>query len=189
MTMSHSDFSSTHAAAPGLWSVPRLSVTQERLTRCVAALAWLVALYWIVRRKTNEHAKAGNLNNALARTRGEFILQLDADHVPLPHMLDRLLGYFTDPDVAFVQSPQDFYNTTDSFTHVINDEGRRLWEENRIFFSLIQPGKDRLNAAFFCGSCGVLRRAALDDVGGFSTLSVTEDMETSIKLHARGWRS
>src|SRR5207247_9792370 len=62
-------------------------------------------------------------------------------------------------------------------------------EQNRIFCSLLQPGKDRLNAAFFCGSCGVLRRAALEDVGGFSTLSVTEDMETSIKLHARGWRS
>ena len=142
-----------------------------------------------LRRNDNAHAKAGNLNHALEHTQGEFILQLDADHVPLPHVLDRMLGYFSDPDVAFVQSPQDFYNTTDSFTHVINDEGHRMWEENRIFFSLIQPGKDCWNAAFFCGSCGLLRRAALDDVGGFSTMSITEDMETSIKLHARGWRS
>ena len=100
-------------------------------------------------------------------TSGEFVLQLDADHVPLPNILDRLLGYFNDPTVAFVQSPQDFYNT-DSFTHVVNDEGRRLWEENRLFFSLIQPGKDRLNAAFFCGSCGVLRRTAFEEIGGFS---------------------
>ncbi|HVX41897.1 MAG TPA: glycosyltransferase, partial [Gemmatimonadaceae bacterium] len=111
-----------------------------------------------IRRKGNEHAKAGNLNNALRHTRGEFILQLDADHVPLPNILDRVLGYFNDARVAFVQTPQDFYNTSDSFTHVVNDEGRRMWEENRIFFSLIQPGKDAQNAAFFCGSCGILRR-------------------------------
>ena len=141
-----------------------------------------------IRRPGNEHAKAGNLNHALTVTSGEFILQLDADHVALPHMLDRLLGYFTDPKVGFVQSPHDFYNT-DSFTHVVNDEGHRLWEENRIFFSLVQAGKDTWDSAFFCGSCGMLRRAALDEIGGFSTLSVTEDMETSIVLHGRGWTS
>jgi cellulose synthase (UDP-forming) len=142
-----------------------------------------------IRRKGNANAKAGNLNNALRHTRGEFILQLDADHVPLPNILDRMLGYFNDPKVAFIQSPQDFYNTTDSFTHVVNDEGRRLWEENRIFFSLIQPGKDTWNASFFCGSCGMLRRSAIEEIGGFSTLTITEDMETSILLHARGWKS
>jgi len=141
-----------------------------------------------IRREGAEHAKAGNLNNALKVTDGEFVLTLDADHVALPHMLDRLLGYFTDPRVAFVQSPHDFYNT-DSFTHVVNDEGRRLWEENRIFFSLVQAGKDAWGASFYCGSCGIMRRKALEDIGGFSTLSVTEDMETSIVLHGRGWQS
>ena len=141
-----------------------------------------------IRRADNAHAKAGNLNHAFSVTSGELVLQLDADHVPLPNILDRLLGYFNDPKVAFVQSPQDFYNT-DSFTHVVNDEGRQLWEENRIFFSLIQPGKDRSNAAFFCGSCGVLRRAALDEIGGFSVQTITEDMETSMLIHARGWKS
>jgi cellulose synthase (UDP-forming) len=141
-----------------------------------------------IRRDGNQHAKAGNLNSALKVTSGEFILQLDADHVPLPNILDRLLGYFGDEKVAFVQSPQDFYNT-DSFTHVVNEEGRSLWEENRIFFSLLQPGKDTWNAAFFCGSCGVLRRKAFEEIGGFSTKTVTEDMETSIVLHGLGWRS
>ncbi|HJQ18789.1 MAG TPA: glycosyltransferase [Gemmatimonadaceae bacterium] len=141
-----------------------------------------------VRREGNEHAKAGNLNNALTVTSGDFILQLDADHVPLPNIIERLLGYFNDEQVAFVQSPQDFYNT-DSFTHVVNDEGHRMWEENRIFFSLIQPGKDTFNAAFFCGSCGMFRRRALEEIGGFSTQSVTEDMETSVVLHGRGWKS
>jgi cellulose synthase (UDP-forming) len=141
-----------------------------------------------LRREGNEHAKAGNLNSAMRVTDGEFILQLDADHVPLPNILDRLLGYFGDAQVAFVQSPQDFYNT-DSFTHVVNEEGRSLWEENLIFFSLLQPGKDTWNAAFFCGSCGVLRRTAFEEIGGFSTKTITEDMETSIVLHGRGWKS
>jgi cellulose synthase (UDP-forming) len=141
-----------------------------------------------IRRDNNANAKAGNLNNALKHTTGDFILQLDADHVPLPNILHKLLGFFSDPKVAYSQSPQDFYNT-DSFTHVVNDGDRRLWEENRIFFSLIQAGKDRLGASFFCGSCGVLRRKAFEEIGGFSTKTVTEDMETSIVLHARGWKS
>jgi cellulose synthase (UDP-forming) len=141
-----------------------------------------------IRREGSEHAKAGNLNHALSVTSGEFILQLDADHVALPHMIERLLGYFSDPAIGFVQSPHDFYNT-DSFTHVVNDEGHRMWEENRIFFSLVQPGKDNWDSSFFCGSCGMIRRAALEEIGGFATQSVTEDMETSIVLHGRGWKS
>jgi cellulose synthase (UDP-forming) len=141
-----------------------------------------------IRRENNANAKAGNLNNALKHTTGEFVLQLDADHVPLPNILDKLLGFFEDPKVAYAQAPQDFYNT-DSFTHVVNDDDHRLWEENRIFFSLIQAGKDRMNASFFCGSCGVLRRTAFEEIGGFSTKTVIEDMETSLVLHGRGWKS
>jgi cellulose synthase (UDP-forming) len=141
-----------------------------------------------IRRTGNANAKAGNLNFALSVTSGDFILQLDTDHVPLPNIIDRILGYFNDPKVAFIQTPQDFYNT-DSFTHVFNEEARTLWEENRIFYSLLQPGKDRVNASFFCGSCGMLRRSALEDIGGFSTQTIIEDMETSLKLHTRGWKS
>ena len=142
-----------------------------------------------LRREGNEHAKAGNLNHALRHTDGEFVLQLDADHVPLPNILDALLGFFAqDPKLAFVQSPQDFYNT-DAFTYDVNEAWHRIWEEQRLFFSVIQPGKDSVEAAFFCGSCAVFRREALDDIGGFSTHSVTEDIETSLLLHSRGWRS
>src|SRR5687768_9079936 len=141
-----------------------------------------------IRRVGNANAKAGNLNFAISVTRGEFILQLDADHVPLPHIADRLLGYFADPQLALVQAPQDFYNV-DSFTHVVNDEGRRLWEENRIFFSLIQPGRDSLNASFFCGSCGIIRRSALEQIGGFQSQTIIEDMETTIRLQQRGWKT
>lgn len=141
-----------------------------------------------IRRDNNQHAKAGNLNNALKHSSGEFILQLDADHVPLPHMIDRLLGFFADERVAFVQSPQDFYNT-DAFTYDVDEQTRRIWEDQQLFFRVLQPGKDRVNAAFFVGSCALIRRQAIDEIGGFATATVTEDIETSLLLHARGWRS
>lgn len=141
-----------------------------------------------IRRAGNANAKAGNLNYAIRVTDAEFILQLDADHFPLPHIVDQILGYFNDPRVAFVQTPQDFYNT-DSFTHVINDDAREMWEENRIFYSLLQPGKDSHNASFFCGCGGMLRRSALEEIGGFQSKTIIEDMETSLTLHSHGWNS
>jgi cellulose synthase (UDP-forming) len=142
-----------------------------------------------IRRETHEHAKAGNLNHALKHTDGEFILQLDADHVPLPHILDRVLGFFSeDPRLAFVQTPQDFYNT-DAFTYNVDEQSRRIWEEQRLFFGVIQAGKDNINCTFFCGCSAVIRRAALDSIGGFSVQTITEDIETSLLLHANGWNS
>lgn len=153
----------------------------------VSAMAAELGIGYI-RRTGNEHAKAGNLNYAISVTKGEFILQLDADHVPLPNILDRMLGHFNDPLMAVVQSPQDFYNV-DSFTHIVNDNGRRLWEENRIFYSLIQPGRDNWGASFFCGSCGILRRSAVEAIGGFATETIIEDMETTIRLNAAGFKS
>ncbi|HSU14714.1 glycosyltransferase [Longimicrobium sp.] len=154
----------------------------------VKALAQELGIRYL-RRPTNEHAKAGNLNHALAHTTGDYILQLDADHVPLPHILDRVLGFFAeDPKLAFVQTPQDFYNT-DAFTYNVNEASRRIWEEQRLFFGVIQPGKDSINGTFFCGCSAVIRRQALDSIGGFSTETITEDIETSLKLHAAGWNS
>jgi cellulose synthase (UDP-forming) len=139
-------------------------------------------------RTRNHHAKAGNLNNALRHVKAEFIAIFDADHAPAPSFLDETLGFFADERVAFVQTPQDFYNL-DSFQHRVDHGDSLVWSEQTLFFRVIQAGKDRLNSAFFCGSCAVIRRAALDDIGGFATGSVTEDIHTSIKLHKRGWKS
>ncbi|WP_457600888.1 glycosyltransferase [Hydrogenivirga sp.] len=137
-------------------------------------------------REDNTHGKAGNLNNALSRTDGELIAVFDADHVPEPDFLDRTLGYFADEKVAFVQTPQDFYNI-DSYQHRVVKG--KLWNEQSLFFRVIMRGKDRHNSAFFCGSCAVVRRKALQSIGGFATGTVTEDLHTSIRLHAKGWRS
>jgi cellulose synthase (UDP-forming) len=102
------------------------------------------------------HAKAGNINNALMATDGEFLLILDADQVPDPAILDRTLGYFRDEKVALVQTPQVFVNVPD------HDP---LGSQAPLFYGPIQQGKDGWNAAFFCGSNAVIRREALMQLG------------------------
>jgi cellulose synthase (UDP-forming) len=139
-------------------------------------------------RPSHEHAKAGNLNYGLQHSNAEFVAVFDADHVPLPHFINRLIGYFKDEKVAFVQTPHEFYNI-DSFQHRVEYKKKYIWGEQYMFYSLIQPGKDRLNAAYFVGSCAIIRKKALDDTNGFATGSITEDMLTSILMHAKGWSS
>ncbi|MDB4881018.1 MAG: restriction endonuclease, partial [Gemmatimonadetes bacterium] len=141
-----------------------------------------------LRRDVRDGAKAGNLNHALQHATGEFILQLDADHVPLPQIIDRMIGFFADDRVAVAQSPQDFYNT-DAFTDVAGARGRQLWGDQQLFFNVLQPGKDRANAAMFVGSCAMLRRAALDAIGGFAPHTAVMGTETSLLLHAAGWQT
>ncbi|MGZ4496042.1 MAG: glycosyltransferase family 2 protein [Nocardioides sp.] len=102
------------------------------------------------------HAKAGNLNNALLLTEGEFLLILDADQVPLPEILDRTLGWFRDPRMALVQTPQWFVNVPPSDP---------LGSQAPLFYGPIQQGKDGWNSAFFCGSNAVIRREALMQLG------------------------
>jgi cellulose synthase (UDP-forming) len=140
-----------------------------------------------ITRDDRTNAKAGNLNNALLQTDGEFIVTLDADHVASPELIEEMIGFFGDSSVGVVQGTQDFYNL-DSFQHQVNWSTRAGWQQQELFFSVIQPGKDRYNAAFYCGSPGILRRSSLDDVGGFATDSITEDMHTSLRLQKKGWR-
>jgi cellulose synthase (UDP-forming) len=102
------------------------------------------------------HAKAGNLNNALMVTEGEFLLVLDADQIPEPQILDRTLGWFDDERVALVQTPQWFVNVPPSDP---------LGSQAPLFYGPIQQSKDGWNAAFFCGSNAILRREALLQLG------------------------
>lgn len=141
-----------------------------------------------IARDNNDHAKAGNLNYALEHTNGEFIAIFDADHAPAKRFLTRTLGYFRDMKVAFVQTPQDFYNL-DSYQHRAKIRQGKLWTEQSLFFRVVQRGKDTWNAAFFCGSCAIVRRSALVEAGGFATGTVTEDIHTSIRLHKLGYAS
>ncbi|PYY36846.1 cellulose synthase [Curtobacterium sp. MCJR17_055] len=115
------------------------------------------------------HAKAGNLNNALLATQGEFLLILDADQVPDPAILDRTLGYFKDERMALVQTPQWFENVPDSDP---------LGSQAPLFYGPIQQSKDGWNAAFFCGSNAILRREALMQLG---ITRYVREVETSVQ--------
>ena len=140
-------------------------------------------------RPDNSHAKAGNLNHALGVIDADFVAVLDADHVASPDFLVQTLGYFEDPGIALVQTPQEFYNT-DSFEHQAarNEEPDRFHEQ-ALFYRVLQPGKNRWGGAFWCGTGAVVRVAALRDVGGVATDTITEDIHTTIRLHRRGWRT
>jgi cellulose synthase (UDP-forming) len=138
-------------------------------------------------RSDNAHAKAGNLNRALSRTHGDLVAIFDADHVPVRGFLRKTVGFFQDEKVALVQSAQHFFNP-DPYERNLNLQGR-IAPEQTFFYHVIQPGNDFWNSAFFCGSCAVLRRAAIESIGGFKTYTVTEDAHTALELHARGWRS
>lgn len=139
-------------------------------------------------RADNTGAKAGNLNHGLAHSTGEFIAVFDADHMPEPGFLRRLVGYFRDPELALVQTPQDYFNL-DSFQHGKPARRRNIWHEQSVFHWTEQPGRAALDAATCCGCSMMLRRAAIADIGGFPEETVTEDMHASIRLHKRGWTS
>jgi cellulose synthase/poly-beta-1,6-N-acetylglucosamine synthase-like glycosyltransferase/tetratricopeptide (TPR) repeat protein len=141
-----------------------------------------------ISRTDRANAKAGNLNNALRQTDGEFVVVLDADHIPYRHFISRLIGYFDDPCMGFVQVPHTTYNL-DNFMGRWRSPSRAYWEDVRIFFEAVQLGKNRFGVACFCGSAAIFRRKALDDVGLFATETITEDMHTGMRINAAGWKS
>ncbi|SFV17515.1 cellulose synthase (UDP-forming) [Methylobacterium sp. 174MFSha1.1] len=139
-------------------------------------------------RARNEHAKAGNLNNGLAASRAEIVLVLDADHAPFRSFLTETVGLFSqDPNLFLVQTPHVFLNP-DPIERNLRTFAR-MPSENEMFYGVTQTGLDKWNGSFFCGSAALLRRQALDAVGGFSGITITEDCETALDLHGKGWTS
>lgn len=141
----------------------------------------------LMTRSNNDHAKAGNINNALVRTTGDLILILDCDHIPTRNILGETVGFFLKPQVSLVQTPHWFYNP-DPFERNLLTQGK-VPVGNELFYKVLQKGNDFWNAAFFCGSAAVIRRSHLLEVGGIATETVTEDCHTSLRLHAKGYET
>jgi len=139
-------------------------------------------------REKNENAKAGNINAALPRTSGELILILDCDHVPTVDFLENTVSEFQkDEKLYLVQTPHFLINEDPIEKNV--GRFKDMPSECELFYTSTMRGMDNWNAAFFCGSGGVLRRSCLEEVGGIGTKTVTEDIETSIQLARRGYNS
>jgi cellulose synthase (UDP-forming) len=139
-------------------------------------------------RDDNKHAKAGNINRALQRLDAPFVAIFDSDHVPTRSFLQVTLGWFLrDQKLAMLQTPHHFYSP-DPFERNLN-QFRTIPNEGELFYGIVQDGNDFWNATFFCGSCAVLRRTALDEIGGIAVETVTEDAHTSLRMQMNGWNT
>ena len=138
-------------------------------------------------RGPQQHAKAGNLNHALSLCQGDLVVVFDTDHVPVHSFLEETAAWFRDPEVGFVQTPHHFSNP-DIFQRGFRVSGR-IPNEQDMFNHGIQSRRDGWGGCFFVGSGAVFRREALEGIGGFKLMSITEDIHTSQHLHAAGWRS
>jgi cellulose synthase (UDP-forming) len=141
-----------------------------------------------LRREEHGHAKAGNINHALPLTQGDYIAIFDCDHIPTRSFLQTTMGVFlADPKCAMVQTPHHFFSP-DPFERNF-DTFHRVPNEGSLFYGLIQDGNDFWDATFFCGSCAIIKRAPLEQIGGIAVETVTEDAHTSLKLHRHGYTS
>jgi cellulose synthase (UDP-forming) len=137
-------------------------------------------------RPDNRHAKAGNLNHAIGQTSGELIVIFDADFVPTRNFLTRTVGFFQDPQVALLQTPQSFYNP-DPIARNLGLENT-LTPDEEVFYRQIQPIRDGVGGVICAGTSFVVRRSALTAAGCFVTESLSEDYFTGIRLAAKGYR-
>jgi len=139
-----------------------------------------------ITRKDNKHAKAGNINHALSVLDSPYVAIFDCDHVPTRSFLQVTIGWFLkDRKLGMLQTPHYFYSP-DPFERNLH-QFMVIPNEGELFYGVLQDGNDLWNATFFCGSCAVLRRTALNEIGGIATETVTEDAHTSLRMQIRGW--
>ena len=117
-----------------------------------------------------------------------FVAIFDCDHVPTRSFLQVTMGWFVrDQKLAMLQTPHHFYSP-DPFERNL-EQFRIIPNEGELFYGVVQDGNDFWNATFFCGSCAVLRRRALDEIGGIAVETVTEDAHTSLRMQMNGWNT
>jgi cellulose synthase/poly-beta-1,6-N-acetylglucosamine synthase-like glycosyltransferase len=123
--------------------------------------------------------KHGNINAWLAAhaDRYDFLISVDPDHIPVPNMCERLLGYFRDPDVAFVVGPQVYGNYDNLVTKCAESQ-------QYLFHSLLQRAGNFVHSPMLVGTNNAIRIAALQEIGGLQD-SITEDLATSLVFHTR----
>jgi len=141
-----------------------------------------------ITREKNIGSKAGNINNGLQHSHGELVVVFDADHAPTNDFLQNTVGWFLhDPRLFLVQTPHFFVNPDPIEKNL--QTFSTMPGENEMFYKVIQKGLDYWNSAFFCGSAAVLRRKCLAETGGIAGDTITEDAETALTLHAKGYNS
>lgn len=135
-----------------------------------------------VTRDNRVDAKAGNINNALKQATGDICLILDPDHVPAPDFLDHVLPHFQDPRIGFVQVVQAYKNIHENI--IAKGSAQQTFQ----FYGPMMMTMGSYGTAQAIGANCTFRRAALESIGGHAP-GLAEDMNTSMKLHAKGWNS
>lgn len=171
----------TAIAARNVYGKHRTYILDDGESDEVKAMAKRIGVEYI-RRPIHDNAKAGNINYALSVTNGDYYLILDADFVADPTILYETIPFFENDNLAFVQTPQ-FYDNQNNFVSTAAN-----FMQN-VFYSLIQSGKNRFNAAFCVGTNVVFRRKAVESIGGMVTKSKSEDIWTSLHLHEKEYDS
>jgi glycosyltransferase involved in cell wall biosynthesis len=133
-----------------------------------------------------EGYKSGALNLALRTLtdpKAELIGVIDSDYLVDPQYLKDTVGYFANPKIAFVQTPQDYreYEGNPYFT--------ACYDAYRYFFRTSMPSRNERDSIIFAGTMGLLRREALESIGGWDEWCITEDSEASLKMLRDGWSS
>jgi len=129
--------------------------------------------------------KSGALNFALTHTapEAEIIGSIDADYIVDPGFLKALVPAFANPRLGFVQAPQDYRGYTD------NPFTESTYHGYKYFFDISMPVRNEYNAIIFCGTMGLIRKSALQEVGGWDEWCITEDAEASLRILKRGYKS
>jgi cellulose synthase (UDP-forming) len=141
-----------------------------------------------ITRVEHNHAKAGNINHALSTMNSPYVTIFDCDHVPTRSFLQMTLGWMlVDPLLAMLQTPHHFYSPDPFERNLL--QYKTIPSEAELFYGIVQDGNDFWNATFFCGSCALIRRSALDVVGGIAVETVTEDAHTSLRMQKHGYNT
>lgn len=138
-----------------------------------------------ITRDDNKGAKAGNINNALKVITGDLFAVLDADMIPKGDFLNKTVGYFSNKNTAFVQTPQVYYNQ-DMYQYNLN---KNIPNEQDFFMRNIEQSRAAINAVLHVGTNALFNRKYVLDIGGYPTCSITEDMAVGMLLQSYGYKS
>lgn len=135
-----------------------------------------------VTRNDRTDAKAGNINNVLRQATGELCVVLDPDHVPATDFLHRVIPFFDNPDIGYVQIVQAYGNVGDSI--IAKGAAQQTFQ----FYGPMMMTMNTYGTVQAIGANCTFRRSALDSIGGHAA-GLAEDMHTAMRLHAKGWKS
>ena len=132
-------------------------------------------------KKDERGFKAGNINAVFDLTKGDFIIILDSDHIPVQNLLQEFAKYVIDPEIGFIQAKVSYRNV-----HRLYQKANSILYSQ--FYEVIEAAKDRRGMVLFNGTTGCFRRSVLKEIGGFAEDTLIEDIDTSMQIIARGYR-